>query len=1114
MAHEMKLTPVITSDFLMTSGDEQDNNVRWVSDFINRPLNLATETNPICFSTKKHSSFNFSRNEFFNRSNILCDESLKQFFFDETKITDNSINYLRSCFPNDTIFISYELSEQTRVILNLSGFNFIDIWLHPIRYMDDVLFGLRSNNKLINTRLAEFNIPTETYYLYSDRLKVQNYRGHRRSKARVKSNSALFVGQTLNDKAIFHDNKMLTLLDFKYQFEAATKKYSHVYYSRHPFVKEGDEEVLSYLKRFKNVSINDDPAYHLLASNEIDYVFSISSSVVHEAKYFGKDVDFLFKPVIKIGDNGDIYYSVMHDIFYGSFWSKVLSPVMNTVTLKDISYFSGKDKTRDALSFYWGYRNIDKTESVKQTLSTLWTRSNNMVSEKNNQKKNVKTMGIFDSIDKHNVISFDIFDTLITRLTFSPREIFNFIEQKFNNSSSIKLNEFKQFRILAEDKALAEKVSSGLQECTFDDIYNKLQELLSLNDKSILELKKIELDLELEYSKRRERGMELFEYAKQKNKRIILTSDMYLNSLHIRKLLDKNEIRGFDKLYVSSEVGLKKKTGDLFKHVLNEECISEIDLLHIGDNIDGDTKVPESLGISSYRIPRAVDIAKFKHPHLKKWLDNVAVNKTNMLDMITTLTTDRFYDNELSPEQSLYDGDKFRFGYQAFGPIIIGFTMWIRNEALKKGLDKLFFLSRDTKVVFDCYNILFPNDSIKTCYMYSSRRSVKVPQIKDITDLFPPIYKTIYSTTISKWLEGNYGITKVDYDESILIKNGLSGYEQAIGGRFNKDTLSRIVTDLKDIILKKSSEERSNIIQYLTSIEMNTPKDIAVVDIGYAATMQAAYIDLLNKNNIHGLYYATFNTALKNVPDINLTSGYSLSLGSPTTPNNGICTHRFFYESIFCDADYSFIKVLPSENGFEFIKTDFADEKRQQVVREIHSGVLALADAIKQYSPKEYYSSYIDPRIAALLLDSFLTSPDEKDARMFMGVLFEDSSVPNAIRYLYIPDELKGDPKIVSNIIWKEPVEIFIKKSTAPNSAIKNKNSPNKNPDKIPQNKKNIDFLVKQSNLMKFERKVLRLGLNDKKLNKYDRDRDLFFTDSRNRFISIYYRSIGKKLGI
>lgn len=82
--------------------------------------------------------------------------------------------------------MGYELSEQTRKILDKIKVTYIDIWLHPIRYMDDVLFGLKSNNEEINNKLYTFNIPSETYYLYADRLKVQNYRGYRKNKSYLK----------------------------------------------------------------------------------------------------------------------------------------------------------------------------------------------------------------------------------------------------------------------------------------------------------------------------------------------------------------------------------------------------------------------------------------------------------------------------------------------------------------------------------------------------------------------------------------------------------------------------------------------------------------------------------------------------------------------------------------------------------------------------------------------------------------------------------------------------------------------------------------------------------------------------------------------------------------
>ncbi len=1094
----------------MTSSEEQDNNIRWLNDFLNRPLSLSTNIEINCFSTGKYNKIKFEQSEFFKRSGINYEPTAKQFYYNEKDVTDLAYSYLSDFFGKDDIIIGYELSNQTRRVLENIGATYIDIWLHPIRYLDDVLFGLCSNNVSVHSLLNEFNINSEAYHLYADRLKVQNYRGHRRSNIKLKANSALFVGQTLTDKAIFHDNKMLTLLDFKNEFETAVKKYDHVYYSRHPFVKDGDEEILNYLKRFKNVSLNNDPAYHLLASPEIEYVFSISSSVVHEAKYFGKKTDFLYRPVITIGNDISNYQSVMHEIFYGSFWSKILSPVISTRDLKPVEYFSGKDKTRDALSFYWGYRNIDKVESLKQTVSTLWNKNSNSIGRNDSKMASKKIKTIYEIIDDCKIVSFDIFDTLITRKVFSPREIFNLVEEKYNKNAQVKIRDFKQFRILSENKALDNAKDAGRQDCTLDEIYSEFKSMLSLADEVATELMNLEIEVEIENIIRRDRGIEILDYAKKVNKKIILTSDMYLTSDIIERILLKNNINGYSQLYVSCEIGLKKKTGDLFKYVLEDNAVLKSDIVHIGDNIDGDIKVPEEMGILAYRIPRSLDIAKFKHVQLKDWIDSISVNKTPLLDAIVTSVTNRFYDDELAANKSLYDGNRFKFGYCAFGPLILGFTSWLRNELNKKNINKVYFLSRDTKIVYDCFNTLYSNDDIQIKYLYSSRRSVKIPLYESRIDLLSEVYKTIYSTTISKWLETRFGLSKDMYGEDILTKYGMSGYDHPIGGKFSKEKLADLVSTLADKILLNASEERNVLNSYLTSEGMDTSDDIAIVDIGYAGTMQAAYRSILQKSNIHGFYYATFNTAIKNIDDLSLINGYSLNLGIPNSSRNGICTHRFFYESIFCDADYSFIRPVRTEIGFEFIKTDFDDSVRQSVVKDIHAGVLALAESLKSSYSSDTLTSPIDPEIGSMLFDQFLKNPDLEDASIFKGVLFEDSVVPNARRYLFVPDSMKGDKTAISNMIWKEAAIKFFKATDGKRATPVQQSNANVLEKKKTDEKQTV--VMKRSKLLAIESKLIKISVNDRKVRKYQRDRELFFADSKNYFISTYYKFIGRKI--
>lgn len=365
----------ITTDFLMTKESEQRSNLKWIVDLISRPLNKATGIkSKVLFSGFQSDSI-FNRSIFLKLSGIELKPLEQQFHFEADDILQTSLNYLVECIGENSLIIGYELSDSTRSILNRCGIKYIDIWLHPVRFMDDVLFAIRSNDDCINLELNHFEYNAELCWMHADRLKVQNYRGFRRSKFDAKENSALFVGQTLNDKAIAHRGVMLNLLDYKNEFECLTKSHERIYYSRHPFVKSGDENVISFLKSFRNVEIVSVPTYELLANQNVATTVTISSSVATEAYFFGKDISYYFKPPVGVFKlTNPSYTSTQHEIFTEHFWAKILKPIYLTSNAEPVRFESVKDKVRDTLSFYWGYRDIDKVESLKQTVSKMLNR--------------------------------------------------------------------------------------------------------------------------------------------------------------------------------------------------------------------------------------------------------------------------------------------------------------------------------------------------------------------------------------------------------------------------------------------------------------------------------------------------------------------------------------------------------------------------------------------------------------------------------------------------------------------------------------------------------------------------------------------------------------------
>ncbi|MDW9477908.1 hypothetical protein GOB57_03870 [Sinorhizobium meliloti] len=362
----------IASDLLSTSQKEQDSNLRWIRDLFNRPIAQGLGVKVETASRQWNDNFSFDRAAFFELSELPIDIEETQVFFESKDISDRSVEYFRKHFPDRSVIFGYEMSFSTREIIDRAGITYVDMWLHPVRFLDDLLFAFNSNDPEVRERMASFELPEELSYVYASRLRVQMYRSRPRFNNDLKPHSALFVGQTLQDKAIASNKGMLTLLDFRADFENVARRHNHIYYSRHPFVKNGDEKTLSFARELKNVSLTGHPTYMMLASDEIEFVFTISSSVVTEAKYFGKEAQYLFKPPVHVySENG--YSSLMHNYLFSGFWRYIFAGG-DRPDPRAINFIDGRNKVRDMLSWYWGFRQVDRLEGLHNTVSSLLAR--------------------------------------------------------------------------------------------------------------------------------------------------------------------------------------------------------------------------------------------------------------------------------------------------------------------------------------------------------------------------------------------------------------------------------------------------------------------------------------------------------------------------------------------------------------------------------------------------------------------------------------------------------------------------------------------------------------------------------------------------------------------
>ena len=195
-------------------------------------------------------------------------------------------------------------------------------------------------------------------------------------------------------------------------------------------------------------------------------------------------------------------------------------------------------------------------------------------------------------IDVADVVSFDLFDTLIMRKVYSYTDIFELMDVSLK-SKGINIQNFSVLRLAIEKELSVNKAP------TIDEIYTELLRRMDETSVSANLLSEIEWNLDSATFIPREGMKDIFEYALEKGKRVVVTTDCYYSSTQLKVILDKFSYAGYEKIFVSCEYGVSK-TQTLFNEVSSEHP-GEI-VIHVGDDDVADIKAADKVGIDSFKI--------------------------------------------------------------------------------------------------------------------------------------------------------------------------------------------------------------------------------------------------------------------------------------------------------------------------------------------------------------------------------------------------------------------------------------------------------------------------------------------------------------------------------
>ena len=207
---------------------------------------------------------------------------------------------------------------------------------------------------------------------------------------------------------------------------------------------------------------------------------------------------------------------------------------------------------------------------------------------------------LIQTIEAHDIISFDIFDTLVMRNVYINKDVFRLMAQQLDAKWGI---DFFAARTAAEFD-LSRETYPYIEEI-YADVSRRCPCLQGQEAALIAD----EIALEKSLIIPRHEMVEIFNLAKEMGKMVNIVSDMYFHEDTIRMILDGLGITGYDKLLVSSEYQ-SSKPQHLFDKYLAE--LPEGRCLHIGDSWACDILPAEKLGIDTFRLKMSTEIYEYE----------------------------------------------------------------------------------------------------------------------------------------------------------------------------------------------------------------------------------------------------------------------------------------------------------------------------------------------------------------------------------------------------------------------------------------------------------------------------------------------------------------------
>ena len=427
------------------------------------------------------------------------------------------------------------------------------------------------------------------------------------------------------------------------------------------------------------------------------------------------------------------------------------------------------------------------------------------------------------------VVSFDIFDTLLERPVLRPRDIFHLVAAAVDSSLGV---DFVRMRWNAEEE-------TGLVNACLDDIYAHMQKKFGLDAATTAALRDEELRCEETLLAPRADMRACYEEAVRLGKRIIAVSDMYIPGDILLGILRRKGYDHIAAVYVSCDYGKRKSDGSLYAEVLKAENIPPSAMLHTGDNLESDCRRALACGITALFCPSPLIRRLEAEPALDALLDGIG-RKDPFWGLLLGFALQRLCVGDSAPSRIGALPDVGSFAAVTIAPLLTGYCLSLAGDkTLRRDYTSIYFASRDgylPRKVYDTVAGHVPN-ALPAVYFQAGRRAYYpflYESFYDYAESLPPAANGDYS--LRDFIGAHFGGSPL----AAVLEAGFSDEEKELSFFAERARCLSLLRRFNGEIAAFMEEKRARARRYYESVFPSGARRHLVFDLGYSGSVGQA----------------------------------------------------------------------------------------------------------------------------------------------------------------------------------------------------------------------------------------------------------------------------------